>query len=198
MMQICFKKGLAGLFFSAMFLLFFSAPARTQVLAHSAEVAGTIGYDHTVYSPPDGPTSTHFFGASGGYNLTSQVTVLGEYKYDPLNFSGGSITYHNQLFGGAARYNILSSKKIVPFAVFGAGSFRMTASEGSLTESNNGYYVNFGGGASIYLANNWGVRPEFRWERQHVNLTSMEVIGHVSNVSGSIFYQFGGRGHRKN
>jgi len=197
-MEISFKKVLAGLFFSAIFLLIVSAPARTQVLARSGEVAGTVGYDHTVYSPSGGPTSTHFFGASGGYNLTPQVTVLGEYKYDPLNFSEGGITYHDQLFGGAARYNFLSSERIVPFAVAGVGSFRMTASEGSLSVSNNGYYFNFGGGASIYLARNWGVRPEYRWERQHDDLTGMVAIGHVSNLSASIFYQFGGRGKRKN
>jgi hypothetical protein len=190
------KFAVAGLLFPALFLLVISAPVRAQVLAHSGEVAGTFGYDHTDYYPPDGPTSTHFFGASGGYNVIPAITVLGEYKYDPLNLAGGGITYHSQLFGGAARYNFLTSKKIVPYAVTGVGCYKLSNNEG-FPMAGNGYYVNFGGGASVYLVRNWGIRPEVRYERQHATIGGADVYANVADVSGSFFYQWGGTVSKK-
>jgi hypothetical protein len=191
------KNAIASLFFSVLFLLVMLAPVRAQVLAHSGDVAGTVGYDHTSFTPANGPTSTHFFGGSGGYNVTPYITGLFEYKYDPLNYSGGSITYHSQLFGGAVRFNLTPSKKIVPYAVVGGGDERFTGSEGGVSVSTNGYYVNFGGGASCYMGRNWGVRPEVRYERQAFTWNDMNATGNVVDVSGSFFYQFGGTGTAK-
>jgi hypothetical protein len=196
-MQKIVKSIFTVLFTAALLLLVLSVPGRAQVLAHSGEIAGNIGYDHTSFTPPDGPTSNHFFGVSGGYNITPNFTALGEYKYDPLSKLEG-VSYHSQLYGGAARFNFLNFKSIVPYAVAGVGGLRFTASESGISASRNGYYVNFGGGATIYLARNWGVRPEVRYERQHVSANGRDIHANVADVSGSFFYQWGGTGRKKN
>jgi hypothetical protein len=56
--------------------------------------------------------------------------------------------------------------------------------------------VNFGGGASYYLGNHWGIRPEFRYELQHAWYKGPAEIltSNVADLSGSIFFQFGGTG----
>ena len=201
-MKTFVKNAVAGLLFSALFLLVLSVPVRAQVLAHSGEVSGAVGYDHSSFASnpasPLYPTSTHFFGGSGGYNVTPYITALGEYKYDPLNFAAAGATYHTQLAGGAARFNFTPSKKIVPYAIVGAGYDRLTASfSGEGTVFSDGYYVNFGGGASVYCGKHWGVRPEVRYERQHVTYEGQTISANVADVSGSIFYQFGGTGKKK-
>jgi hypothetical protein len=194
------KNTFAGLLFPALFLLVITAPVRAQVLAHSGEVAGTVGYDHTNYYPPDGPTSTHFFGASGGYNVIPAITVLGEYKYDPLgsyNLGVGPSGVHAQLYGGAVRFNFRPSSKIVPYSVVGGGGYRFTVSSSGSGISINGSYVNFGGGASVYLGKNWGVRPEVRYERQQFSSEGLNIDANVVVAYGSIFYQWGGTGIAK-
>ncbi len=203
-MKTFVKNTFSGLMLSALFLLVLSVPARAQVLAASGEVAGTIGYDHTSMSnnlgSPFNPTSHYFISGSGGYNVTPYITALGEYKFDPLIPPTGSpFTVHAQLFGGAARFNFTPSKKVVPYAIVGVGYDRMNASETGLTQIASGYYVNFGGGASCYVGKNWGIRPEVRYERQHVTYApAAEILtANVVDVSGSIFYQWGGTGKRK-
>jgi len=198
------KNAVAGLALSALFLVVISAPVRAQVLAGSGEVAGTIGYDHTSMTnnlgSPFNPTSHYFISGSGGYNVTPYITALGEYKFDPLIAPAGSaFKVHAQLVGGAARFNFTPSNKIVPYAIVGVGYDRLNASEPGLTQVAGGYYVNFGGGASCYLGKNWGIRPEVRYERQHVTYTPASEIltANVVDVSGSIFYQWGGTGTAK-
>ena len=195
-MKTLVKNAISGLCIAASFLLI-SSTLQAQVLARSGEVAGTVGYDYTNYYPPDGPTSTHFCGGSGGYNATPYISILGEYKYDPLSISGSPVTYYSQLFGGAARFNFSPSKKIVPYTIVGVGDYRFTASESGESVSFNGYYVNFGGGASVYCGKHWGIRPEVRYERQQGTFMGGSIHANVADVSGSIFYQWGGTGKKK-
>jgi hypothetical protein len=200
-MQIFVKNAVVGLCIAATFLLV-SSTARAQVLANSGEVAGTVGYDHTSMTnnnPPAGnPTSNHFFSGSGGYNVARHITALGEYKFDPLVAPPlSTFTWHSQLFGGAARYNFTPSHKIVPYAIVGIGSYRLTASMPGIIQNANGIYVNFGGGASYYLGKHWGIRPEFRYERQNTKYGGEEILNsNAVDLSGSIFYQFGGTGKK--
>jgi hypothetical protein len=205
-MQAVVKNAFAILCISALFILASSTLAKAQVLANSGEIAGNFGYDHTSYTPSDGPTSTHFFGFSSGYNVTHYLTALGEYKYDPLNIEGAS--FHSQLYGGAARFNLHDSNWIIPYAIAGFGGYRLTGSASgtsvsgsgggtTVSVSHNGYYFNFGGGASVYLARSWGIRPEIRYERQHVTANGEDIHANVMDVSGSFFYQWGGTGRKK-
>lgn len=197
------KNAVSGLMLSALFLLVLSVPVRAQVLARSGEAAATFGYDYTSMTsvnPPSNilPHSHYFVSGSGGYNVTPYITALGEYKFDPLvSASGSSDSWHSQLAGAAARFNFTPSKKIVPYAIVGAGYYRLTVKAGSAIEVADSYYVNGGGGASIYCGKHWGIRPEFRYERQHAVYFGQIITSNVADVSGSIFYQFGGTGKKK-
>jgi hypothetical protein len=202
-MKAVFKNIFAGFCVSALCSLVLFMPARAQVLAHSSDASGAIGYDHTSYtSSTDGPipTSKYFLSGSGGYNVTPYITVLGEYKFDPLDAPSGNLfKWHSQLYGGAARFNFTPSKKIVPYVTVGVGGYRLTASKPGTIQNVDGYYVNFGGGASVYLGKHWGIRPEVRYERQHCmyNPAHETLTANVADVSGSFFYQFGGTGNKK-
>jgi len=204
-MQTFVKTIVPGLLLSALFLFVMSVPVQAQILAHSIEASGTIGYDHTnMTSTPAAtsyPTSHDFYGGSGGYNVTPHVTVLGEYKFDPLVAPPlNPFKLHSQLVGSAARINFTPSKKVVPYAIIGAGYDRLTGTlSGTPTEYSDGYYVNFGGGASVYCGKNWGIRPELRYERQHSTYgpANETITANVVDVSGSFFYQFGGTGKKK-
>ena len=204
-MQTFVKNAFAGLSLSALILVVMSAPVRAQVLAGSSEVAGTIGYDYTsirnnLTGSSENPTSQYFFGGSGGYNVTPYISVLGEYKFDPLvSPIRDPFTWHSQLAGGAARFNFTPSKKIVPYAIVGFGYYRLTATYASTYEYADGYYKSIGVGTSVYLGKHWGVRPEVRYERQHATYGPADetLIANVANISGSIFYQWGGTGKKK-
>jgi hypothetical protein len=197
------KNAVAGLVLPVLFLLVMSAPVQAQVLAHSGEVAGAIGYDHSSFTTSSGGlaiTSHYFVSGSGGYNVTPSITVLGEYKFDPLVApSGGAWKWHSQQAGSAVRFNFTPSKKIVPYAIVGMGYDRLTATTSGIYQYSDGYYVNFGGGASCYVGKNWGIRPEVRYERQHTvyGPANETLTANVVDLSGSIFYQFGGTGKKK-
>ncbi len=196
-MQTLITKAVVRVVLPALFLVVLSAPVRAQVLAHSGEVAGTVGYSHTSYDKPNGPTANHpFYDGSGGYNVTPYITVLGEYKYYSLGTVGVS-SNHAQNYGGAVHFNFRPSGKVVPYGVVGGGGYRFTSSGGGLSITGTGYYVNFGGGVSYYLGKNWGVRPEFRYERQAFTYDTLDISANVVDASGSIFYQFGGTGKKK-
>jgi hypothetical protein len=197
------KNAVAGLVLSALILVVISAPVRAQVLAHSGEVAGTVGSDYTSMTSVDPasdilPTSQYFLSGSSGFNVTPYITALAEYKYDPLvAVSGSPDKWHSQLSGAAARFNFMPSKKVVPYAIVGVGYYRLTVSFSGITQVADGYYVNGGGGASIYFGPHWGIRPEIRYERQHATYGSQIITSNVADESVSIFYQFGGTGKKK-
>ena len=79
------------------------------------------------------------------------------------------------------------------------GYDRLTATTSGIYQYSDGYYVNFGGGASCYVGKNWGIRPEVRYERQHTvyGPANETLTANVVDLSGSIFYQFGGTGKKK-
>jgi|ERR1039458_2103244 hypothetical protein len=188
---------------STAFLLVLSSPALAQgIAAGSGEVAGTFGYAHV-----DGVTSyNHFpFGGSGIYNLNQVAAVGFEYSYTPLGsetISGVSASEHLQTYGGVARFSF-SESSVVPYVVvgFGGASEKAVASyQGvSASASQSGYYFGFGGGASFFFGPRWGIRPEFRYNREEFFATTIDgsslAAAGQNDVRGtvSVFYQFGGR-----
>jgi opacity protein-like surface antigen len=206
-MQRIVKSALVGLCISVFFLMLSSSAARAQVLAGSGEVTGYGGYAMI----SDGGGNHPAFGGSGGYNLVPAVTVFGEYNYVFLNSldcgpdsiydgpTGCTLSNKTQLFGGGARYNFMTSGKVVPYGVVAFGGARYTANANvsgcpsDVCSSWNGYYVGFGGGVSLYVGKNWGVRPEYRFDRSEVN----GYGNNVSVITGGVFYQFGGHGTEK-
>jgi hypothetical protein len=192
-MRSNFKSIFGGLCICASILLVSTTAVRAQVLAGSGEVAGFGGYGYMNYGDelPAVNNNHPFFGGAGGYSPLSSVTVFGEYIYIPTG-SGGGETAKAQFFGGGARYNFLSSTKIVPYVVVAFGGDRYTLSGGGSSASVSGYEAGFGGGVSWYIGKNWGVRPEFRYVRQDYSGTGFNT----TLESGGFFYQFGGKGKK--
>ena len=99
----------------------------------------------------------------------------------------------------------IQSGRVIPYVLVAGGGLSETAVGTSggmkVTASQNGfgYYIGFGGGASIYAGPNWGIRPEFRYERQHFNSTTIggsPIAAYSQNYilgTVSVFYQFGGK-----
>jgi hypothetical protein len=194
---------------SMTFLLAVSSPVLAQgVSAGSAEVTGNIGFSNL--KGIDG--SRHpSLGGSGTYNLSSVVGVGFEYNYQMMGsetISGVTGTERLQTYGPVARFALAKSSRVVPYVLIAGGgeSMHVVASEGniSVAASQGGYYVGFGGGASIYTGTNWGIRPEFRYERQQFTATTIDnmlVGGFGQNYAQgtvAIFYQFGGRRSQRN
>jgi hypothetical protein len=210
-MKSIVRSALMGLCATAFVLLVLTNSLQAQgVVTGTGEIAGNVGFSNL--TGVDGNKHVNF-GASAGYNLSDKLTVLGEFSYMPMgsvnaSVSGGSGSAHGnyQTYGGAARYNLGSSKSVVPYAVVGFGYARCSESaninvtglgSGSASASINGDYVNFGGGASIYLKKGFGLRPEFRYEHQEFYNSGASAGQNVALGSVSVFYQFGGQGKKK-
>ncbi len=187
-----------------------AATGWSQVAPGSADVSYNIGYNHVGAGPNDdfAPQSGNSFttGGNGGININQYIEVGGEFNFfqDPQpEFSPVSASIHILNYGALARFNLAPNSKVVPYGLFAFGGSHATASasEGgdSGSVSENGYYVGFGGGASIYLGQNWGVRAELRDNYNHFSAPggggtdSTNVVA----MTGGVFYQFGGHSARK-
>jgi len=178
------------------FLATTTCAAFAQNAAGSVEAAGTAGYAHF-----SGLSDSHFIlGASAFYNFNKTVAVGFEYTYASLgseNLGGVNLSGHKQSFGGAGRFSMGKSRRVVPYflAGFGGVTEKGTGSAGGFTESSSpsGYYYAIGGGASLFASSQWGVRPEFRYERQQFDAsTGTNAYGQNDvQVIVSAFYQFG-------
>lgn len=183
-----------------------SAPrsARPEVRAGSIDAAFNVGWSN-LPSKLEHTRSYPFVGASGGFNLSRHVAVIGEYGYQFMSQIGAE-SFHNELFGGAARFS-LSGNGVVPYLLLGGGGASLTASEAyngpgpitSVSATAHGGYFAAGGGATIFMGRSWGLRPEFRY-----NYVSLSYGGQTSNnvnsaqvnsvqIDAGVFFQFGGR-----
>jgi hypothetical protein len=217
-MQTTLRNAFLGLCIGASFLLALSYPLRAQgIAASSGDISGNVGFSSL--TGVDGNKHVNF-GGSAGINLWRQITILGEYTYMPMgtlteSSTGGngipmpdfgSLSY--QTIGGAARFNMSGSRIVIPYAIVGFGYARQSASAtllpgagigvlGGSSSSYNGEYMNFGGGASIFLGKHYGLRPEFRYERQEFYASGNSAGQNVALGTVSFFYQFGGIGKKR-
>ena len=194
---------------SLIFLLAVSSPAWAQgIAAGSGEVTGNIGFSNLKGVDNGRHVS---LGGSGTYNLSQLVGVGFEYNFQMMGsqtISGITGSEHLQMYGPVARFALARSTRVVPYVLVAAGgvSDRAAVSAGnvSMSAAQKGFYFGFGGGASIYAGNNWGIRPEFRYERQHFNSTAIgtSTVGsygqNYAQGTVAIFYQFGGRRSQRN
>ncbi len=149
------------------------------------------------------------FGFGVAYNFNKIVAIGFDYDNLPLGsytnaYYVPSITAKErlQLYGVTVRISLLHDKFAVPYVVAGAGGNVLSASASSgginVSASQHGNYVGGGGGVSFYLTRHIGIRPEIRYEHQHMDDTTVDgllVDGSGKNdVRGtaSVFYQFGG------
>jgi hypothetical protein len=184
-------------------LLPFCAKAQ-GVVPHSIELSFTGGV--TNEWGIDSKQGHATYGGAGAYNLTRHLALVGEYSYvklGTLSEDGLTGSENVQLYGAAARYALINTRFVVPYVLVGGGGDRLHESlsgDGqSLAASESGGYVAVGGGASFYVGHGFGVRPEFRFNRQQYGSTTVEdepvpgSIEHDLRATVSIFYQFGGR-----
>ncbi len=192
---------LAGGFSAALLLAAIAASTFAQsapvssggVTAGSLDLSGNAGYSNLTGA--DGNNHVNF-GGTAGFNLSPYAALLGEYTYMPMGSRSG-VAFNTQLIGAATRLNIGSSKHVVPYALAAFGFDRLNGSESGVSVSANGSYAAFGGGASLYLGRSWGIRPEFRWERQQLTFSTLVSDTNVVLGTGSIFYQWGGRASKR-
>lgn len=200
MMQRLLNKVLVLSFSTLVFQVAFTGTVQAQSAADtrggitvgSADVAGNAGFSNL----PGADGNNHInFGGSAGVNLSPRVTLLGECAYMPMGSLEG-VGFNTQLFGVATRFNLGGSRHAVPYVLVGFGFDRLNGSESGVSVGANGSYAAVGGGASLYLNKNWGIRPEFRWERQEVTFAGLISDTNVVLGSTSVFFQWGGRGKK--
>ncbi|HEV2646905.1 MAG TPA: outer membrane beta-barrel protein [Acidobacteriaceae bacterium] len=189
---------------SIMFVLVYSVTAQAQGIATgSGEVTANLGFS-SVKGTDNGRHP--FFGFSGAYNVAPFAAVGFEYNYHPLGSvsdSGFTGSEHMQLLGPVVRFSLPQATRVVPYFLVDGGYVSDHASVSgqgvSIGATRSGGYFGLGGGASIYAGNNWGVRPEFRYDREHFGATNVQGVSIASSgqndvqFSGAIFYQFGGK-----
>jgi len=180
-------------------------PKRNSV---DVSVGGGYAYLNTSDSGTDDGKKHHAtLDTSISYNLLKTVSIGFEYTLTPLDnetIDGVNFTEHLHNYGAVARFGLLPNRFVVPYVLVAGGGLRLEdhASQGNESASikQPGNYFGAGGGANIYLGHGLGVRPEFRYQRQTLNNTTIDgfaVQGSGKNeafLTGSIFYQFGGRG----
>jgi hypothetical protein len=169
-----------------------AATAWSQVAPGSGDVSFNIGYDH--FSSLNG----FAWGGAGETALTQYVAIGAEFNDYRVsqNMSGVNGALHLIDYGALGRFNLVPNSKVVPYGLcaLGGSHASVSASSGGITASasaGNGYYLGFGGGASIYLSPNWGVRAELRDNWNHISGSGINAFA----MTGGIFYQFGG--HKK-
>ncbi len=164
-----------------------SAGRAQGILPHSKDVAGTIGFNSQ--SGVDGKMHPSY-GVNGSWNLLGNLSAVGEFQYQIFG-STLAVRQTIPMLGGGFRYYFLTSPRIAPYVVATGGwASRGTGKVGTaLNTADGGGYYTAGGGASLYLNESWGIRPEVRFQSELIGCRNpfKEVQG-----SMSIFYQFGG------
>jgi hypothetical protein len=165
-----------------------------QVIPHSGDLAFDGGYSYIGKGNNFNTTSINRYtlGFSGGANLNEYVTVIGEYNHFSMPQVQG-VNMGMSGYGGAVRFNLASKGRVVPYGVFGGGGARLTASESGVGVSSNGGYFGGGGGANLYLGKNWGIRPEFRYNRYFYTFDGINGNTNVLTAAAGVFFQFGGK-----
>jgi opacity protein-like surface antigen len=182
---------------SVSFLMFaglLAATAGAQVVAnHSSEFAATMGF--TSEGGIDGNTHP-FYGIAGSYVARPNLAAVGEYMFQTM---GTTLATKEkiQLMGAGARYYFRTSPRLAPYAEVIGGYARLSLNGvGTGTGSaTNSAYFGVGGGASFYLTENWGIRPELRYEREL--LTTSNNGFNACEGTISVFYQFGSGAAKK-
>jgi Outer membrane protein beta-barrel domain len=164
-----------------------SCAVRAQVLQGSKDAGVSIAFNGK--GGIDGKIHPSF-GLSGSYNWRRNLAAVGEFEYVPF---GSTLAFRQtiQLAGGGARYYFLTSPRVAPYVTATGGFARFatnTIGTGTNISEKDGYWA-VGGGASFYINESFGVRPEVRMQDEFVGLRYpfKEVQGSIS-----VFYQFGG------
>jgi hypothetical protein len=172
------------------------------IAAGSFELSGNGGI--TNLTGVDSQKGHGAFGFTGVYKLNQYVAVGAEYNYlslGSLSVTGITENGNLQMYGALARAAIFSNRFAAPYVALSGGGNRLhaTASAGNVSDSasQKGGYFSAGGGVSIFLGHGFGIRPEYRYERQQLAATTVNGTpvsgGGQNDMRGTValFYQFG-------
>lgn len=168
----------------------------------SGDAAFTVGFNNL--NGVDNSKHVNFGGSVGANK--GRTALAGEFNYQPMGSlaaSGVTAKEDIQQYGVAARFSLTKAARVTPYALVAGGYSRMAATasaEGlSISAIQSGAYAGFGGGANVFLTPHWGIRPEFRWERQTFAATAVAGVpvagGGLNDVRGTcgIFFRWGGK-----
>jgi hypothetical protein len=119
------------------------------------------------------------------------LAIIGEYNYLSMPQYEG-VNFHILNYGGGVRANLISRGRIIPFVVGTGGGARFTGSEGSQSVSADGDYGGGGGGVSVYVGRNWGIRPEIRYNHYSFTYQGESATTNGVTTTVAIFFQLGG------
>jgi hypothetical protein len=199
---------------SAAVAVIFAASIAAHAQRNTVEVAAGGGYSYldTGRVGIEGYKNHGTMDASVSYNVLKNLSAGFEYAFTPLHSetvgtsngnATGSVDVHN--YGAVVRVGLFKAKALMPYvSVTGGGlDLKFSAKQGNLSGSQSfkGGYLGAGVGMNAYLGHGFGVRPEFRYERQQLkdSAQNYDIFAgngrNQLNLTGSLFYTFG-RSHR--
>lgn len=166
--------------------LFTGTIAKAADGGYSGEVIGFGGFQHISLIGNKAQ-----FGGAIGYKVGHATQIFGEVSSASLGCSFQSIVAYDQCGGrvlnltGGLNIGIpIHSEKTVPYITVLGGLGHFTGENDALFGA--------GGGVRQFIGSNWGVRPEFRWQRYQ---SFGDQAGGINTYAFSVglFYQFGKR-----
>ena len=130
-------------------------------------------------------------GARYQYNVTPRWGIEGSFLYTPVNAElarlSRDVSVDTSYYNGNVVYNILSDKRIVPFATAGIGGITLDVQDGGDTESYLGF--NFGGGVRAPISDRWSFRfdvRDFVYSADNLNPESVSALDVPSSFDETI------------
>ena len=182
----------------ALFMFFVMSAATSQSApatagygprAQTGDASFNVGWSELTNDGAGGSRTATLYGGSVGYNPTHHLAALGEFQYAHHGTLDG-IPASGKLYGGLLRYSFLTGR-VAPYLLLGGGGIRESGGSYGPHLNADGWYAAFGGGASFFLTRHWGVRPEFRYNRESLQVGTASTGGDLYQVTGGVFFQFG-------
>lgn len=136
-----------------------------------------------------------YVGGSFGAGLSSRALLFGEYAYVRVGDGGislppgVSVSSHLHDFQGGLKFNLVTSARVEPYAIVGAGAGRFSVEANSAgfsaSTSNTSFGLHLGLGARVYVSSKWGIQPEFKYGHYFG-----DVDQDVVRFGAGIFYQW--------
>lgn len=152
-----------------------------------ADVYGTVGL-YTEYGGGAHDSHAIVGGGASGIFAGGKAAVFGEFNYIPLGSALGVSLKQIDAGGGVRIYVGPKSDKFRLFVPVVAGLARLSAGMSGVSVGSNGGYFGSGFGAEIG-SKKFGVRPEFRFEREQWG--SGGGGNNVTTFGASFYYRLG-------
>jgi hypothetical protein len=152
-----------------------------------ADVYGTAGI-YSEYGGGGHESHALVGGGASGIFAGGKAAVFGEFDYIPMGSTLGVSVKQIDAGGGVRIYVGPKSDKFRLFVPVEGGLARLSAGLSGVSAGINGAYFGSGFGAEIG-SKKFGVRPEFRFEREQWG--SGGGGNYVTTIGASFYYRFG-------